>query len=200
VLLRSPDASSLVIDTLGDWARGQDVAVACFYFDFAAQKEQSPASILSSLLSQVVGGLEEIPAKIAQAFLDQKNVIGGRKPGLSEVVGMLQDIASSRRTFICLDALDECIPDHRKKILDSLEHILHKSPSTQIFLAARSHVRNEVEKSLAERVVTVSITPTNKDIIRFLRAKLTDDTIPEAMDQSLEEDIIKSIPDTVSKM
>jgi len=100
VLLRSCNTSSLVIDTLGDWARGQNAAVACFYFDFAAQKEQSPTSTLSSLLKQVVCGLEEIPPKIAKAFRDQKKVVGGRRLELGEIVEMLQDISSSQPTFI----------------------------------------------------------------------------------------------------
>ena len=58
--------SSVVDDRLGDLAGGQEVTVACFYFDFAAQKAQSPASMLGAVLRQVVGGLEEVPAEIAQ--------------------------------------------------------------------------------------------------------------------------------------
>jgi len=57
-----------------------------------------------------------------------------------------------------------------------------------------------VEKYLAERVVAVSITPTKDDIIRFLRARLREDTSPDAMDKALEEDIIRTIPETVSEM
>ena len=200
MLLRSCDASSLVIDTLGDWARGQNAAVACFYFDFAARKEQSATSIMSSLLKQVVYGLEEIPAKISQAFRDQKNIIGGRELGLDEIVGMLQDISSSRPTFICIDALDECMPEYRAKLLALLNQILHKSPSTRIFLAGRLHIRDEVERHLAGRVVAVSITPTKDDIVRFLRAKLKEDMIPDAMDNSLEADILENIPEKVSEM
>ena len=127
VLLRNCDSSSLVIDTLGDWARRQNAAVACFYFDFAARKEQSPTSILSSLLKQVVGGLEKIPAKIIQAFRGEGKVIGGRKLELGEIVEILQDISSLRRTFICIDALDECEAAHWAKLLGSLKQILHKS-------------------------------------------------------------------------
>jgi len=200
VLLRICDASSLVIDTLGDWARGQNAAVACFYFDFAAQKEKSATSIMSSLLKQVVHGLEEIPAKVAQAFRDQKNVIGGRELGLDEVVEMLQDISSSRPTFICIDALDECMAEYRAKLLASLNQILHKSSSTRIFLTGRLQIRDEVEKHLAGRVVALSITPTSDDIIRFLQAKLKEDIMPDAMDKSLEAEIVKDIPGTVSEM
>ena len=200
MLLRNYDASSLVIDTLCDWARGQNAIAACFYFDFAAQKEQSPTAVLSSLLKQLVCGLENIPPKLIEAFRDQKKTTGGRRLELGEIMGMLQDIASSRPTFICFDAFDECVAEYRGKLFESLQKILHKSPNTRIFLAGRLHVRGEVEKHLAGRVVTVSITPTKDDIIRFLRAKLKEDTIPDAMDNSLEEDIIKNIPETVSEL
>ena len=200
MLLRNCDASSLVIDTLGDWAREQNAAVACFYFDFAAQKEQSPTSTLSSLLKQVVCGLEEIPAKITKAFRDQKNVIGGRKLGLSEIVEMLQDISSSRPTFICIDALDECMAEHQAEVLDALNHIFQKSPNIRIFLAGRLQIQGEVEKHLTGRLVTVSIIPTKYDMVRFLRAKLINDATPDAMDKSFEEDIIKNIPENVSPM
>jgi len=199
-LLSICDASSLVIDTLGDWARGGNAAVACFYFDFAAQKEQSPTNILSSLLRQVVGGLEEIPEKIIQAFRDQKNVIGGRGLDLGEIVEMLSDISSSRPTFMCIDALDECMAEYRGKLLDSLEQIMRKSSTARVFLAGRLHIQDEVEKHFSRRVAAVSIVPTKGDIIRFLREKLKEDITPDAMDKSLEEDIVKSIPEAVSKM
>ena len=105
------------------------------------------------------GGLEKIPARIVQAFWDQGRVIGGRNLGLGEVVEMLQDISSSRPTFICIDALDECMAEYRAKLLDSLNQILHRSPSTRIFLAGRLHVRDEVEKHLSRRVVTLFVVP-----------------------------------------
>ena len=200
MLLRSYDASSLVIDTLGDRAREQNAIVACFYFDFASQKEQSLTSFLRSILRQVVGGLEEIPTRIVQAFRDQKNVIGGRRLGSGQIVEMLQDISSSRPTFICIDALDECMAEYRTNLLDSLRQILHKSSSARVFLAGRLHIRDEVEKHLAGRVVAVSITPNKGDIIRFLQAKLREDTTPEAIDKGLEEDIIKTTLETVSEM
>jgi len=73
-------ASSLVVDRLCDRSRGQSTAVTCFYLDFAARKEQSVASILGSLLRQVVGGMDQIPEEITQAFQEQKLAIGGRGP------------------------------------------------------------------------------------------------------------------------
>ena len=189
-----------MIDRLCDWARGKKAAVACFYFDYASQKEQSPTSILGSLLKQVVGGLEKIPIKLVQAFRDQEKVIGGRKLELGEIVEMLQNISSLQPTFICIDALDECMSEYWAKLLDSLEQILHKSPGTRVFLTGRSHIRDETEKRLSGRVAAISITPTKADIMRFLQAKLGEDTTPDEMDKNLREDIIRNIPEAVSEM
>ena len=197
VLLRSWDSSSLVIDTLGDWARGQNAAVVCFYLDFAAQNQQSPTSILSSLLKQVVGGLEMIPARIAQAFRDQKNVIGGRNLELTEIIDALHDISFSRPTIICIDALDECKVQYCAKLLSSLHQIKLTSPNVYIFLAGRLHILGEVESRLGEQVVAVSVSPPRNDITRFLRAKLKEDTTPAAMDKSLEEAIIERVPEAI---
>ena len=120
-VLTSRDASSLVVDRLCDQARGQNVAVTCFYLDFANRKEQSAASILGSLLRQIVGGLEKIPKEISQAFQEEKNAIGGRGLRLPDIVKMLQAITSSLRTFVCIDALDECAPPDRARLLLSLK-------------------------------------------------------------------------------
>jgi len=131
-VLTSRNVSSLVVDRLCDQAVGKNTAVTCFYFDFAARKEQSVASMLGSLVKQVVGGMERIPEEISRAFHEQKLAIGGREPQLPDIVKMLQAITSSLRTFTCIDALDECVAIHRAKLLISLKQILEKSPHTNI--------------------------------------------------------------------
>ena len=75
LVLISRDVSSLVVDRLCDQARGQSTAVACFYFDFAARKEQSATSMLGSLLKQVVGGMEKLPEEILQASNGHEGVV-----------------------------------------------------------------------------------------------------------------------------
>ena len=198
--LTSCGVSSLVIDSLCDRARGQNVAVACFYFDFAAQKEQSSVSMLGALLKQVVSGLEKVPGEIAQAYEDQKKVLDGRGPRLSDIVKMLQTASSEKRTFICIDALDECVQGHRVKLLDSLNQILQKSPGTRIFVTGRPHIQPEIGRRLVGRVASVSISTKGDDIIRYLHSRLDEDATPDAMDSSLEADILKRIPEDISEM
>ena len=199
-VLTSRGVSSLAIDTLCDRARGKNVAVACFYFDFAAQKEHTSTSTLGALLKQVLSGLEEIPEEITEAYEDQKKVIGGRGPQLSDVVEMLQATSSKKHTFICIDALDECAAGCRVELLDSLRQILQKSPGTRILVVGRPHIQDEIGKRLSGRVMAIAITPRRDDVIGYIRTRLDNDTNPDAMDSNLEADILKKIPNDISEM
>ena len=116
------------------------------------------------------------------------------------VYSLLQAITSSLRTFICIDALDECVAVHRVKLLSSLKQILEKSPRTRIFITGRPHIRAEIEKRLSGRVISVSIGSRKDDIIEYLRVKLDEDETPDAMDESLMAEILKKIPENISEV
>jgi len=188
------------VDRLCDQTSGQNTAVSCFYLDLAARKEQCATNVLGSLLKQMVGGMERVPEEIWRAFQQQRTTVGGRRPQLGNIVKMLQIITSSRLTFICIDALDECSGVQRVRLLDSLQQILEKSPGTRIFATGRSYIRAEIEKRLAGHVKSVFISPTRKDITEYLRIKLHEDETPDAMDETLEADILEKVPENVSEV
>ena len=198
--LTTHDGSSLVVDRLCDQARGQNIAVTCFYFDFAARNEQSATSMLGSLLKQMINAMERVPEEVAQALREQKRAISGRSPQLNDIMKMLQLITSTHRTFMCIDALDECAGVQRVRLLDSLNQIVEGSPGTRIFVTGRPHIRVEIEKRLPGRVSSLSVSPKRDDLIRYLRAKLGEDETPDAMDEGLEADILKKIPENLSEM
>ena len=177
---------SLVIDKLCDEAVERYPTVACFYFDFASRNEQSPVNMLGSLLRQLVTGQSEIPEAIAQDFRKEKISIGGRGLQVSGIVNMFQTIAAARRTFICVDALDECVPEHRMIVLESLGQMLQGSPNTRLFMTGRPHVRSEVERELGGAATFVSIRATEDGVLGFLREKLRKGTIPSLMTSTLE--------------
>ena len=199
-VLTSCDVSSLVIDSLCEWAGGQNVAVACFYFDFATQQEQSSTSVLGALLKQLAVGMGKLPEEIVQAYEEQKNFIGGRRPQHTKIMKMLKNTSSKKRTLICIDALDECVPEHRLKLLSSLKEILQKSPGTRIFVTGRPHIRPEIRQRFAGRVTSLLISTKRYDIIKYLHSRLEDDTTPDAMNSTLEAEILEKIPQDVSEM
>jgi len=167
----------------------------CFYFDFAARNEQSPVNMLGSLLRQLVSGLEEIPEAVVQSFRARRKGIGGRVLQVSGILKMFQTIIATRRTFICVDALDECVPAHRMVILEALGQILQGSPNTRVFMTGRPHVRSEVERKLGGVATFILIQPTEDGIVRYLRDRLENDTTPEVMNSTLEAEIMRSIPE-----
>ena len=188
------DYRSLVVDRLCDEAAKEDTAVACFYFDFAARNEQSPENMLGSLLRQLVSGPGEIPKVVVQSFHEEKMVIGGRRLQVSGILNMFQTIVATKRTFICVDALDECVPEHRMVVLESLGQILQGSRCTRIFMTGRPQVQCEVERRLGGAAAFILIRTTEDGVIQFLREKLRKGTAPDVMSSGLETEIMKSIP------
>ena len=156
--------------------------------------------MLGALLKQIVAGLEGVPGEISQAYEDQKKVIGGRRLQLGDIVKMIWTTPSKKLTFICIDAMDECAADHRVKLLDSLDRILQKSPATRIFMTGRPHIQAEIGKRLSGQVMSIDITPGKDDVTEYLRTRLKDDTNPDAMDRTLETDVLRKIPEDVSDM
>jgi len=199
LLLTGRDGSSVVVDYLCDQAAERDMAVACFYYDFASREAQSPTNMLGSLLKQLLSGLGAIPVEIVQKFRSQRKVIGSRRLRLPDIVKMFATVQTLQRTFICVDALDECVPEHQLEVLDALGQILQVSPKIRVFMTGRSHILGAIERVLGGRATSVSIKPRDHDIVTYLRARLRKDTTPEVMNSGLEDAIMKSIPKEISE-
>jgi len=87
-------------------------------------------------------------------------------------------MTAARRTFICVGALDECVPEHRTVVLESLGQILRGSPNTRIFMAGRPYVRG-----LGGAADFVFIQPAGGGVAGVLREKLRKDTAPHIMNE-----------------
>jgi len=191
--------SSLVIDSLCDRAQEANIAVAGLYCDFLSQQEQTTTHIMGALLKQLVsrGG---IPGHLREAFEKGKKEFGGRAPRLANLMGMLKIvIASLPRVFICLDALDECLPKHLPELLGSLRDITRESPRTRIFLTGRPHVREDVQRYFPNPVV-IPISPNPDDIRNYVEMRLDRDSEPEAMSNDLRVDIVRVILEKISNV
>ena len=199
-MLTSCDDSSLVVDKLCQQTGEQHTPVTCFYFDFAAQKEQTVTSMLGSILKQVISGTDRVPEDIWRTLQAQKKAVSGRKPQLGDIVKILQLLTSSQRTFMVIDALDKCTAIQRFRLFDSVKEILAKSPGARIFVTGRPHICPEIETRLAGRATSIYLGPTRDDIVRFLRVRLSEDETPDAMDSNLEAEILEKIPGSISEM
>ena len=184
--------SSLIIDSLCDQVRDRDIAVAGLYCDYLAQEEQSTTNMLGAILKQLLEG-DGIPGPIRQAFHEGKRMLGGRAVRLSDLVKMLKTtIISLPEVFICIDAIDECLPTNRRELLESLQEIIRASPAMRVFVTGRSHIRDEIQTYFAE-AITITVIPTTGDIERYLKMRLDRDPTPGAMDDDLRAEDRKSV-------
>ncbi|RPA91196.1 hypothetical protein L873DRAFT_1715136 [Choiromyces venosus 120613-1] len=189
------------IDTLCDQFSGKDVGVACLYCDFHAQEEQVTTSMMGGILKQLVAALDEIPEEISNAFQKSKESIGGRGLRLPDILKLLAKIlASFRRTFICIDGLDEYAIERRPEFLHSLQQVLRDSPTTRLFLAGRPYLKEEVKNHLSESVPHLAIKPHESDIKKYINKKISEDPDPDAMSGKLESEIMTRICQSSSDM
>ena len=191
--------SSLVIDSLCDQARKEDIAVTCLYCDFLAQQEQTTTNMIGAILKQLVGR-GDIPKDLREAYQEGKREAGGRRLLHADLMRMLtMAIAALPHVFICIDALDECLPKNLPELLESLRDIVRESPTTRIFLTGRPHVREAIRRYFTGAVV-LPISPNTDDVRNYLEMKLDRDEDPEGMDDNLRADIVKTIVDKMSDM
>ena len=193
-----PEASNislLVIDNLYDEPSEEDSAIAMFYSDFRDQNEQTATNIIGAILKQLVIR-KEVLEHVQKVFQKAR----GRGPRLQDMVQMLkQAIVTLPQVFICIDALDECLPQHLLELLMSLKDMLPESWRARIFFTGRPQVRAEITRHFIGSV-TVSISSKIHDIERYLERGLEMDSEGDAMSDSLRADILRIIPQRISGM
>ena len=188
-----------MIDRLCDQAGDEDIAVAGFYCDFLAHQEQTIVNMMGAILKQLAGR-GDIPQNVRSAFQKGKREFGGRGPLLPELMRMLGTIiASLPQVFICIDALDECLSKHLPELLESLRDIVRESSKTRIFLTGRPHITASVHKYFTGAIV-IPISPNRGDIKDYLEMRIDRDDGPDAMDDDLRADIVRTILDKMSDM
>jgi len=191
--------SSLVIDSLCDEPSEEDIAVAALYCDFRDHQEQTTANIIGAILKQLVAR-DEVLGHMQTAFQKSKRELGGRGLRLPDMVRMLKRaIATLPHVFMCIDALDECLPKNLLELLESLKDILQEWPRTRIFVTGRPHVEAEIVRYFTTGVI-VPISPSTHEITGYLERKLEMDTMRDAMSDTLRADILKIIPERIPEM
>ena len=188
-----------MIDCLYDRERSEEIIVAGLYCDYLNQQEQTTTDMLGAILRQLVGK-RDIPVDLRKTLKEEKKKAGGRRPLLPDLMRILRTtIALLPQVFICIDALDECLPKHLPELLGSLRDLARESPQMRIFLTGRPHVTEDIRRYFAKAVV-IPIIPNGDDIRSYLKIKLDKDTEPEAMNDSLRADILRIILEKTSDM
>lgn len=200
-----------MIEKLLEGAKSNDsntgVCVVYVYCDYNDAVHQIPTNILGALLNRVIASLSsEIPEEITKRYSnrDKKEKITLE---LKEVCGFLSNIFQSfRRSYICIDAIDECIDDCRKTLRQCLGSLLEDqnlNRSVRLFLTGRPHVKEYIEENIpCPNLPTSSTLKANADDIRaYILHELDSDRYKrECMNDNLRNNIIERIGESSGGM
>jgi len=201
-MLTNNKISSLVIDTLREQMRGQNVAVLSLYCDYQAQKDHSAVNLIGALLRQVALRARGIPEEVKSAF-DEAMQEGGECLRLPDMVKLfVKTIDSIGLVYLCVDAVDEVLREHRPDFLRSLRQIIRDTPNVRLFLTGRLYIRGELDNYLTKGANVIQIVADQRDITNYLSRKLDDDRHqdPDLMTEELKNDIMRTMLEKASGM
>jgi len=127
-------------------------------------------------------------------FRKEKSVLGGRGLQVSGILKMFQSITATRHIIICVDARDECRPEHRIVLLELFGQILWESLNIHLFTTERPHVQGEVVKELGRGATLLFRQATEEGVLRLLCEKFRKDIVSTMISDTLKGDEVKSIP------
>ena len=159
-------------------------------------------NMIGSLLRQIALGAVGAVDEIKYAF-EKSRRGGGKSLRLPEMQKLfVKTIAPLERVYICADAMDELVPQHRSEFLRTLRQIIQEAPKTRLFLTGRPHICGELEKHLTKRAYIIHIVPDQGDIAKYLNRKMDDDDDqdPDLMTENLKNDIMETMLEKASEM
>jgi hypothetical protein len=186
-------SSTVVADLCQHHQKDPDVAVAFFYCNYKHHKDQQVDSILLSILKQLAEGRPILTSNV-QTLYDQSDK-RRKRPLHEDIVRSLQiEMTFSSRTFLVIDALDEC--SDRRALISALLKIQELS-SINLLVTSRLIPEIAAEFRAAE---TVTIRAAENDVQEYLKAQIH--RLPRFVQQdpALQDEISKTIVKAVDGM
>ncbi|ELR06088.1 hypothetical protein VC83_07746 [Pseudogymnoascus destructans] len=188
--------TSFVVDHIQEAIQGTKAATAYLYCDYKNPKTQSELELLSSVARQLAEQTSSMPSAVNE-FCD-KNAEKRRNPTGDEWIALIKSISHVfQRTYLFVDALDECPETNRENFLSLISKI---EPFVWLFITSRPHVGIEAKFLKISRV---DISASDSDIKTYLMSEISTNnrlSLFAAKDVKLKEDIVKSVSEKAAGM
>ncbi|TFK61476.1 hypothetical protein BDN72DRAFT_965138 [Pluteus cervinus] len=165
--------------------------VAYLYMSHQKAESQTLTHIVSILLRQLLSSYDSLPDSLVGLY-NQLSLDQG--PRLNMLVSALAGLCTDPkfRTYIVLDALDECKPSYQTEFMQILEQLL----AAQAQLLATSRPASEDIGDLFDKPYCIKypITASSSDISSFLKQKLdTKEAFRTILDDNFKKEMIQTI-------
>jgi hypothetical protein len=174
----------------------QDIGLAFIYLDHQAAQSLKPADYVSSLLRQLEQHKETLSPSIKEEY--DKLSKRGFKPNLNTLTALLADSVKSftSRTYIILDAFDECVDSGRRELVEILDSLLSRNDRVYLFITSRpnSHL-DAIESSSPNETRTINVVAGDgaqtRDLKRYLDSKLAKERMSDEERVFISQGILK---------
>ena len=163
--------------------------LAYIYCNYKESNRQTTRELLACLLQQLVQQLHILPDAIIQLY--DHHIPRLTKPSLvelSNVLGLL--ISEFPKTFVIVDALDECTEGTRSSFLAEMRKLL---PKIHLLITSRPHIELDLPG-----LMRLKIRANDGDITSFLNARIDGERRLNSLvkgDLTLQREIIAKILD-----
>ena len=190
--------TSIVIDHIcSKFGDNASVDIAYLYCNFRRQFGQRPADLLASLLRQLVQKRPSIPDSLNG--LNERHNYSDTRPSLDEISDVLHSVVSDfSRTFIIVDALDECqVSDGCRTSF--MSEMLNLQMKTEVNLFATSRFIPDIEDAF-QGCLSLKIHASREDVRRYLDGHISRLSPCVSESHVLQEEITAEIIKTVDGM
>ena len=165
--------TSVVIDFLWNKFRADgNVGIAYLYCSYTRQQEQKLVDLMSCILLQLMRAQSDPPRHVLNMCL--QHMQKGTRPSVVEIVEAIHSVvAQSSRTFMIVDALDECSNEGRVRdnLLDAIFRLQDQYSIS--FLATSRSLPGIVTKFQGKVCTSLEIRASDHDVRRYLERHIT---------------------------
>jgi Cdc6-like AAA superfamily ATPase len=184
--------TSIVVEHLqAKFRNDPSIGIAYLYCNFRRQQEQNAADLLASLLKQLIQR-QPLPENVTGLY--KRHNDERTRPSFDEISKVLHSVvADYSKTFIIIDALDEC------QVSRLLSEIFNLQAKTNASLFATSRFIPEIMKKF-DGSISLEIRASNEDVQRYLDGHMSQ--LPSCVQRShdLQEEIKTEIIKTIDGM
>ena len=190
--------AAIAIDHVYTTIQSNDIGVACLFFRYKTQSNQTVESMLRALLKQLVQGQPNITTSVRQMY--DAHHKRGTQPSLSDVFQALQSVCSDySKVYIIVDALDECTIENgaRNKFIDKLRELQDSKADVRLLLTSRD-ISDITRRFKSDTMLEVRAS--EEDVRRFVEGQMSN--LPSCIqhDHELKEAVQKGIVEAVDGM
>ncbi|KAF7454354.1 hypothetical protein A1F97_05139 [Pyrenophora tritici-repentis] len=181
--------TSVAVNHIEDHTARRNVALAYVYCDYTDSKLQSEVELICSLTRQLVEQIHPISEEVKtyrDRWIEKRSY-----PTQEERVSLIEEVASHfTRTYIFVDALDECPEQNRNEFLHMLQML---EPSVHLFITSRPNLELH---STFPHLSHIEIVASHSDIQVYLESEISTNNRMSrliARDTTLKAEIIDII-------